>query len=175
MKAVIPCLFTLAIATSMFAQVPLSGYDVFEVVKDASVPSTAFNFKSYITGESIRGLSALSPLITAKEVTQLKLEGREIGSAPCMGVAAKFHPDTKAKLLSLVAKNPTAEVMIAIDGVPKATYKADEFIELVEQGTSLFVIYQLKTKEEFEKTETLLKTIKSGQWTDKAKHSKSQL
>jgi hypothetical protein len=170
MKIAALCLFSLSMATSMSAQNPLSGYDVFEVVKDGSIPSTSFKFESYITAQSIRGVRALAPLITAKEVTQLNLEVREIGAAPCMGISAKLHPSAKAKLLPLVAKNQSVEILIAIEGVPKATYQADKLIALIDQGTPLFVIYPLHTKEEHDKAEALLKAIKNGQWSDKAKH-----
>lgn len=169
MKTLALCFLVFASALPLFAQAPLSGYDVFEVVTDASVPTTAFKYESYITGKSIRGVRSLTPILTARDVAKLDIETREIGGAPCSGVTALFLPSAKAKLQPLLSRNKEAEVLIAINSTPRASFRVDKLIQLIEHSSTLFVIYQLETTKEYQDAEAMLKQIKSGQWKEPMK------
>lgn len=168
MKTLALCFLVFTSALPLFAQAPLSGYDVFEVVTDASVTSTAFKYESYLTGKSIRGVRSLTPVLTARDVAKFDIGVREIGAAPCSGVTALFLPGAKAKLQPLLSRNKEAEVLIIINGNPRAEFRVDQLIQLIEHSSTLFVIYQMETTKEHQDAEVMLKQIKAGQWKEKA-------
>jgi|GEM_PF-3037492 len=165
MKMITLCFLVLASASALLAQAPLTGYDVFEVTTDARLPSTAFVFKSALTGVSIRGMRALTPVLTARDAAKLDLACKELGAAPCDGVSVLFQPTAKAKLQELSARNKLAEVLISINGTSCATFKVDELIQLVEKRVRFFVVYPCTTLDEHLNIEAMVKQIKNGQWT----------
>ena len=170
MKTTALCFFILASALPLFAQVPLTGYDIFEVTTDASVPSTAFEFKSALTGKSLRGMRALTPILTARDAAKLDLACRELGGAPIDGVSVLFRPGAKDKLLVLAARKQPAEVMISINGKACATFKVDELIQLIEKRVRFFVVFHYTytdpfSSDEYLNMEAMVKQIKNGQWT----------
>ena len=164
MKAIALCFFVAASASSLLAQTPLSGYDVFEVTTEAGAPSTAFEFKSILSGKLIQGMRAASPVLCASDLAKLDLTVREMGAAPCSCVSAVFLPAAAKKLRALAFRSKSNEVLIAVDGIPKTTFELEELIRLIDERESLFVFCEYNTDVDYLNAKKMIQRIKNGQW-----------
>lgn len=169
MKAIVLCLCMLTSALPLFAQAPLTGYDIFEVTTDARVPSTAWAVESVLSSKTVRGMRALAPVLDARDVTKLDLDIGELGAAPFPGVSAVFRPAAAKKLRALAARTEATKVLIVINGIPKSTFEIAELIALIEHGGSLFIFYRYETPEEHLNAKAMIQQIKSGQWKEPVK------
>lgn len=166
MKMIALCFLMLASAPALFAQAPLSGYDVFEVTTDATTPSTGFEIESIGNGKTYRGKRGLTPVLNARDLVKFDLAMGEIGTAPCPGVSAVFRPAAVKKLRAMAARTKATQVLIVINAVPRSTFEVTELIRLIEQGGSLFVYYRYETPDEHLNAKAMVQQVKSGQWKE---------